>query len=65
MEIPENIPKLIPAEFIDERYREIAELARKKHECELNKDYLGAARLAVKIIKLRKQIEGGKENDMR
>jgi hypothetical protein len=60
MEIQKNIPKLIPAESIDERYRVIAELARKKHEYEAKKDYVNAAKLAVEIIKLKKQIEGRK-----
>lgn len=55
-----KVPKLIPAELIDERYRTIAELARKKHEYEVKKDYVNAAKLAIEIVKLKKQIEGRK-----
>jgi hypothetical protein len=65
VKIFDDTQRLIPAELVDERYRELSELVRKRHECEVNKDYMSAAKLGVEIIKLRKQLEGEKKNDMR
>jgi hypothetical protein len=59
-----DIPKIIPLEYVDERYRKIAELARKKREYELKQDYMGAARLSIEIIKIKKQIKGEKCDDL-
>ncbi|EZP77591.1 hypothetical protein H839_08159 [Parageobacillus genomosp. 1] len=53
-----DIPKIIPLEYVDERFRKIAELSRKKREYELKKDYMAAAKLSIELIKLKKQVEG-------
>jgi len=38
VKIFDDTQRLIPAELVDERYRELSELVRKRHECEVNKD---------------------------